>query len=125
MKTRTLLTAAAALALLFTGNAAEAGYIRGRLTILHNSFILKLDAPFEHDVSEAQDGSEILTVDRTHVIPSEERRAELRAFVGKYVRTLGGELVPAHTAYHHAPLLLLYDENCEPFEEINPPEADK
>ena len=116
--TRTLFTAA----LLALMAPAEAGYIYGRLTLLNNEFILKLAEPFEHDASEAEDGSDIVTSDRIHVIPTDDRRAELRAFVGKHVKILG-VVEAAFTQHHCAPLILFYNDGSEPFEEINPPEG--
>ena len=116
------LFAAAVLALFFTAQAASAGPdIHGRLTILNNEFILKLYEPFEHDDSEAEDGSIIVTATELHVMCSKERRAELRSFVGKHVRFPYATVFAANTPQHCRPLVLPYGEDSERVFEIYPP----
>jgi hypothetical protein len=115
---------AAALAFIAFAAEANADWIRGRLTILNNQFILKLPEPFEHDDSVKQDGSYIVTASEIHVQCTKERRAELRALVGKDVK-IRAAVEGADTQQDCAPLVLIFDENTEPFQEVDPAEAEE
>jgi hypothetical protein len=115
---RLFATLALALAFMAGAAAANAQYIYGRLTIVGNQFILKTPEPFETDVSEKQDGTEIVTTSKIHVRCSKERRAEVRALVGKDVRILA-DVEPANTLQDCAPLVLFFDKDTEPFQVVN------
>ena len=93
--------------------------ISGLLTILQNEFILKLDEPFEHDGSEAQDGSFILTTSELHVPYADaEQRKALRALVGKYVKFAYAGVRPKATNFDARDLVLEFSEE---FFEVYPP----